>query len=99
MLLWAALAPSIPGVVLSIMVFVFGMALVFPNATASAMEPMPRMAGVASSLLGSSQMAAGSLAGYAVNSLYDKTPMAMATGVAASALFACLAYLVLIRRA
>jgi hypothetical protein len=56
------------------------------------------MAGVASSLLGSSQMAAGSLAGYLVNSFYDHTPLAMASGIAGAAILACLTYLLLIHR-
>jgi len=98
MLASAIVLPSIPSVLLSIMIYVFGMAFVFPNATASAMEPMPRMAGVASSLLGSSQMATGSLAGYLVNSFYDRTPLAMASGIAAAAVLACLSYLLLIHR-
>ena len=98
MLTTALVLPSIAGVLLSIMIYVFGMAFVFPNATASAMEPMPRMAGVASSLLGSSQMAVGSLAGYLVNSFYDRTPLAMASGIAGAAFLACLSYLLLIHR-
>jgi DHA1 family bicyclomycin/chloramphenicol resistance-like MFS transporter len=98
MLALAIVAPSVPGVLLSIMIYFFGMAFVFPNANASAMEPMPRMAGVVSSLLGSSQMAAGSLAGYLVNSFYDHTPLAMASGIAGAAILACLTYLLLIHR-
>jgi predicted MFS family arabinose efflux permease len=94
----AIVAPSVPGVLLSIMIYFFGMAFVFPNANASAMEPMPRMAGVVSSLLGSSQIAAGSLAGYLVNSFYDRTPLAMASGIAGAALLAGVSYLLLIHR-
>jgi DHA1 family bicyclomycin/chloramphenicol resistance-like MFS transporter len=95
----ALLVPGIPGVMLPMMVFVFGMGLVMPNATAAAMEPMPHMAGLAASLLGASQMAAGSLAGYLVNRFYDKTPLAMASGIALAALGAFLIHLLLIRRA
>jgi DHA1 family bicyclomycin/chloramphenicol resistance-like MFS transporter len=98
MLASAILLPSVASVLLSIVIYVFGMAFVFPNATASAMEPMPRVAGVASSLLGSSQMATGSLAGYLVNSFYDRTPLAMASGIAGAAILACLTYLLLIHR-
>jgi MFS transporter, DHA1 family, multidrug resistance protein len=94
----ALAAPSALGVMVAIMIYVFGMAFVFPNATAAAMEPMPRMAGVASSLLGSSQMAIGSVTGYLVNRLYDKTALAMASGIAVAALLACLTHLLLIRR-
>ncbi len=95
----ALAAPSVPGIIAPMMVFVFGMGLVIPNATAAAMEPLPRMAGVASSLLGSAQMAAGSLVGYLVNRFYDGTPVAMASGIAGGALAAALAYLLLLRPA
>jgi MFS transporter, DHA1 family, multidrug resistance protein len=95
--LLALAAPSIVGIIAPMMVFVFGMGLVIPNATAAAMEPMPRIAGVASSLLGSAQMAAGSLVGYLVNRFYDGTPLAMASGIAGASLAAVLVYLVLIR--
>jgi hypothetical protein len=54
------------------------------------------MAGVASSLLGSSQMAIGSVTGYLVNRFYDKTPLAMASGIAVASLLACLTYALLI---
>ncbi len=98
MLLAALISPSMAGVLVPIVLYVFGMAFVFPNATAAAMEPMPRMAGVASSLLGSSQMATGSLAGYLVNRFYDRTPLAMAAGISVAAFLACLTYLLLIHR-
>jgi MFS transporter, DHA1 family, multidrug resistance protein len=98
MLAGALLVPSVLSVLLAIMIYVFGMAFVFPNATAAAMEPMPRMAGVASSLLGSSQMAIGSVTGYLVNRFYDKTPLAMASGIAIASLLACLIYVLLIHR-
>jgi DHA1 family bicyclomycin/chloramphenicol resistance-like MFS transporter len=92
----AVLVPSIIGTMLPMMIFVFGMGLVLPNGTAAAMEPMPHMAGLASSLLGSSQMAVGSLAGFLVNSFYDRTPVAMASGIGGAALCACLVYILLI---
>src|SRR5260221_5040486 len=94
----ASAMPSSRSSLMSIMVCALGMACVTPTATAWAMEPMPRMGGVASSLLGSSQMAAGSLAGYLVNSFYDRTPLAMASGIAGAAVLACLSYLLLIHR-
>jgi hypothetical protein len=44
-------------------------------------------------------MATGSLVGYLVNRFYDKTPLAMASGIAVAALLACLTHALLIRRA
>ncbi len=97
LVLCAIVVPAIATIMLPMMIFVFGMGLVLPNGTAAAMEPMPHMAGLASSLLGSSQMALGSLAGFLVNSFYDRTPIAMASGIGGAALCACLVYLLLIR--
>ena len=73
--LYATLAP--------LMVFFFGLGMVTPNATAAALEPMGRMAGVASALLGVFQMAGGALAGWAVSALYDHSarPMSFAVGL------------------
>jgi MFS transporter, DHA1 family, multidrug resistance protein len=73
--LFAILAP--------LMVFFFGLGLVTPNATAAALQPMGRMAGVASALLGVFQMAGGALSGWAVSALYDRSsrPMAFSVGV------------------
>lgn len=57
--------------------YVFAQGLVMPNAVAAAMEPLPQMAGMGASLLGAVQMVAASLVGYAVNALYDGTPVPM----------------------
>ncbi len=64
------------------LVFLVGIGLVQPNATAAALEPMPRAAGVASSVLGVFQMAGGALAGFVVSALYDRTARPMAISVA-----------------
>jgi len=45
-----------------VVVFVFGMGIVMPNAMAGAMGPFPRMAGAASALMGFVQMAAAAAA-------------------------------------
>jgi DHA1 family bicyclomycin/chloramphenicol resistance-like MFS transporter len=77
---------GIAGIVVPMMGFATAVALILPNATAAAMEPVADMAGVASSLLGSLQMLSGSLAGYAVGAFYDGTATAMATCVGLAAL-------------
>jgi DHA1 family bicyclomycin/chloramphenicol resistance-like MFS transporter len=88
--LYALLAP--------LMLFFFGLGLVSPNATAAALQPMGRMAGVASALLGVFQMAGGALAGWAVSALYDRSarPMAFTVGVLGAA--ALLIHAALLRR-
>jgi DHA1 family bicyclomycin/chloramphenicol resistance-like MFS transporter len=82
--LWALFAP--------LLVFFFGLGLVNPNATAAALEPMPHVAGVASSVLGVFQMTGGAVAGWAVSRLYDHTARPMALAVALLGAVALLAH-------
>ena len=51
--------------------------LVQPNAVAAALMPLRHMAGTGSALMGMMQMLMGALGGYAVNALYDGTPLPM----------------------
>lgn len=71
-------------VVLPFMLFLFGAALVIPNATALALQPFARTAGTAASLMGATQFAAGALVSGALGALFDGTPRPMA-GVALAA--------------
>lgn len=81
-MLAAALAGAgIFGAVLPIMAYVFGVALIMPNAMAAAMEPHPTMAGIVSSLIGCLQMAGAAFAGWVANGFYDHTPLPMAVSV------------------
>jgi DHA1 family bicyclomycin/chloramphenicol resistance-like MFS transporter len=73
------------GVVGPMMLFIFGMGVVLPNATAAAMAPHGQLAGVASSLMGAGQTAGAALAGYIVSLLYTGTSMATAATVAVAA--------------
>ncbi len=66
--------------------------LVLPNATAAALMPFPRNAGVASALMGFVQMATGATVGAAVGWLHDGTPLPMAAVILASALAAFVAH-------
>ncbi len=77
---------GVAGIVGSMLIYILGMGMVSPNAIAAAMEPVPRMAGFASSLIGCLQTAGGSLIGYVVGALYDRTavPMALAVGLSAA---------------
>jgi DHA1 family bicyclomycin/chloramphenicol resistance-like MFS transporter len=61
----------------AIMIYVFGQMLVQPNAVAAALTPLRHMAGTGSALMGMMQMLFGALGGYAVNALYDGTPLPM----------------------
>lgn len=76
---------GIAGVVLPMMVYMFGLGLVQPNAIAAAMAPHERLAGVSASVIGSLQTVGGALAGYCVSAFYDHTPASLAVMVSALA--------------
>src|SRR5215469_1020897 len=83
---------------LAIMGYVFAQGISMPNAIATAMEPLPQMAGMGASLLGAVQMAGGAAAGYAVNALYDQTALPMAAIIATMGIGALLSYLLTLSR-
>ena len=69
-------------VVLPFMLFLFGTALIVPNAMAAALSPFPRSAGSASSLIGAIGFAAGALISTVLGAAFDGTARPMATVVA-----------------
>lgn len=69
---WAAL-------VLPFAAFLFGTALVFPNAMAAALSPFPGSAGSAASLIGAIGFAAGALVSIGLAAGFDGTPRALAS--------------------
>ncbi len=82
-----------------LMLFFVGLGIVSPNATAAALQPMGRAAGVASALLGVFQMAGGAAAGWAVSALYDRSARPMAFTVGALAAAALVVHTALLRPA
>ncbi len=86
-------------VMLSVMVYLFGQALVMPNAMAGALEPLRHMAGTGSALIGVIQMICGSAGGYAVNRFYDGTPLAMGATILFAAVASTAVYCLMQRRA
>ncbi len=91
---WGAAA----GVMAGFMLYIWGQAVVAPNAMAAALEPVPHMAGTGAAILGVIQMASGALAGYAVNAFYDGTPVPMGAVILAMALATAAIYFALLRR-
>ncbi|MCC2669046.1 MAG: major facilitator transporter [Armatimonadetes bacterium] len=89
-LLTTARVGGLAGVIAPMMVYLFGLGLVQPNATAAAMAPHARLAGISSSVIGGLQTAAGALAGYCVGAFYNHTPASLAVTVAGSAVLAFL---------
>lgn len=82
---------GLAGVLVPMMVYMFGQGLVMPNATAAAMAPHGESAGVISSLMGALQTTGGALAGYLVGAFYDHTPLSLAVTVAVFASLTLLA--------
>ena len=73
-------------------IFVFGIALVFPNGTAGALGVHPEIAGTASALLGFLQMGAAALSTFAAGRLSDATVMPMVEVIAVGAALSALCY-------
>ncbi|HZO01692.1 MAG TPA: hypothetical protein VFB93_10865, partial [Burkholderiales bacterium] len=76
-------------VVVPFFVFLFGTALVVPNATASALSPFPGAAGSASSLIGAIGFTAGALVSSLLGAAFDGSarPMASVAALAGAAAF------------
>ena len=87
-LAWAG-ADHWAAVVLPFLVFLFGTALIVPNATAAALSPFPGSAGAASSLIGAVGFTVGALLSMALGIAFDGTarPMTSVAGVAGAAAF------------
>ena len=86
------------GIMAGVMVYIFGLAIVMPNAMAAAMEPVAQMAGSGAALIGVVQMLCGSVAGYAVNAFYDGTPVPMGAVILLVALAAAGIYWAALRQ-
>jgi len=71
-------------VVLPFMLFLFGTAMLMPNAIAAALTPFPQSAGSATSLIGAIGFGSGALISTALGLLFDGTarPMATTAGLA-----------------
>jgi len=80
---WAGLRHP-AALVLPFMLYLFGAALIIPNASALALQPFPRAAGTAASLMGAMQFAVGALVSTVLGALFEGSARPMA-GVAALA--------------
>lgn len=89
----AGIAGFLPGM----LIYFFGAAITTPSATALAMEPVPQIAGVASSIVGFAMMSAGAIAGYLTTRIGGASPRTFALVVVAmgtlAAMFAWVAAL------
>jgi DHA1 family bicyclomycin/chloramphenicol resistance-like MFS transporter len=87
---WAA-------VVIPFLLFLFGSALIVPNATAAALSPFPAFAGSASSLIGAVGFTVGAVLSTVLGLLFDGSARPMATVAAAAGIGAFLAERFLLR--
>lgn len=72
--------------------FMLTYALIVPQAIANALAPFPTAAGAASSLLGFSQLAAGTAVGTVVAQISDGTSMPLTATIAAAGIVSCLIF-------
>jgi MFS transporter, DHA1 family, multidrug resistance protein len=96
-LAWLGVA-TVPTVIVPMFAVAAGLGLVMPNAMAGAIGPFPRMAGLASAVLGFVQMTGSALYAIAVGHLYDGTLRPMTTAVATATLASLAAFRLLNRR-
>jgi len=86
-LAWAGVA-SVASVIGPMFAFAFGLGFVLPNTVAGAIGPFPRMAGLASAVLGFVQLTGSALYAIAVAQFHDGTLRPMATAVATAGILA-----------
>jgi DHA1 family bicyclomycin/chloramphenicol resistance-like MFS transporter len=82
---------GVSAVIVPMMVYLFGVGLLMPNATSAAMAPHAHVAGLTSSLIGSLQTLAGALSGFVVGAMFDHTsrPLALTVGILAALSLVC----------
>jgi DHA1 family bicyclomycin/chloramphenicol resistance-like MFS transporter len=95
-LAWAGVA-SVPSVIVPMFGFAFGLGFVLPNAAAGAIGPFPRMAGLASAVLGFVQLTGSALYAVGVSRFYDSTLRPMTMAVATAGLAAVVTFSLLSR--
>ncbi len=73
--------------------YMFGVGFLLPNATALALDPVPKIAGMASSIIGAMQGAAAATSAIVSNMLYDKTTSNLTLVVGGAGIAVLLTYL------
>jgi MFS transporter, DHA1 family, multidrug resistance protein len=96
-LAWAGVA-SVASVIAPMFGFAFGLGFVLPNAAAGAIGPFPRMAGLASAVLGFVQLTGSAIYALAISHFHDDTLRPMATGVAVAGVLALVTIVTATRR-
>jgi len=86
------------GLVVPMVVYFVGIGLSGPSATAIAMDPVPRIAGTASAMIGFLQMLSGAVSGYVTTRLGGSDPRVLGTVEASVGVTAALLVLIRARR-
>jgi DHA1 family bicyclomycin/chloramphenicol resistance-like MFS transporter len=86
-LAWAGVR-SVPAVIGPMYAFSIGVGIVLPTTIAGAIGPFPRIAGLASALLGFLQLTAAAGYGILISHFHDGTPVPMAVAIAAAGIVA-----------
>ncbi len=84
-------------ITIAVLIFLWGMGIVMPNAMAGAIGPFPRMAGAASALLGFVQMAVGGIAAQVSTALPHDSQWPLGLLMLGLATVALISYLTIIR--
>jgi DHA1 family bicyclomycin/chloramphenicol resistance-like MFS transporter len=85
-------AGGLPGLLLSLFVYIASLGFVLPNVTAAALAPQGRNAGSASAMLGTVQFGAGAVVGMLLGALGNGTAVPMAALIAACGLSSLAVY-------
>jgi MFS transporter, DHA1 family, multidrug resistance protein len=96
-LAWAGVS-TVASVIVPMFGFAFGLGFVLPNAAAGAIGPFPRMAGLASAVLGFVQLTGSALYAFVVSRFYDGTLRPMTAAVATAGLAALVVFVLLSQR-
>ena len=96
LLAWTA-EPGVAAIVLPVACYLAAFGWILPQAMAGALQPFPRLAGAASSLLGFLQLLGAAATAAAVSSFDDGTQTPMTTAIFLASLGGALAYLALVR--
>lgn len=80
------------------MLYTFGLGLTMPQSQAGALQPFPKMAGSAASLMGFTQMTTGAIVGIFVGHALNETALPLSYTVAVMGVATLLSYLLIVRR-
>lgn len=88
---------SLVRVLAPMFIFVFGLGLLMPDSSASALHPFPRIAGSASAMMGFLQMAVGAAGSFVLSRVFDHSAWSLGLVMATLAITGAAGFLILAR--